>query len=220
MIRAPRVPASAWSPPEHQLVVHAVDVRIADIDDVHSLRTGLAEEILQMGDDPLGALALEEAGDEIVQHVHDDDGRAVIHDVLGALHERAIASPPKNPAEGGCRVAVVAPLLFQTAFNFASYPQVPGRSTLLCGLAPVGSRRFTKSRGTSPPGGSSCQPGLCRFCALATALAVSDFRIHLTLGGGNFLSWLAPTVGRPPSPGMNRHQSSVDNPIVPAAGGR
>ena len=74
------------------------------------------------------------------------------------------------------RVTVVAPLLFQTAFNYASYPQVPGRSTLLCGLAPVGSRRFTKSRGTSPPDGSSCLPGLCRFCALATALAVSDFR--------------------------------------------
>lgn len=67
---------------------------------------------------------------------------------------------------------VVAPLLFQTAFNFASNPPVSGRSPRLCGLAPMGSRRFTISPGMSPPDGSSCRPGLCRFWALATALAV------------------------------------------------
>ncbi len=126
-----------------------------------------------------------------------DDPYPRLGGVLGTVLEFEHGSPPIDDV---CRVMVVAPLLFQTAFNFASYPRVPGRSSPLCGLAPVGSRRFTKSRGTSPPDGSSCLPGLCRFCALATALAVSDFRIHLALGGGNFLSWLAPTVGRPPSP--------------------
>ena len=95
---------------------------------------------------------------------------------------------------------VVAPLLFQTAFNYASNPPVSGRSPRLCGLAPMGSRRFTKSSGTSPPGGSS----FYRVCVVSGPLPqLSPYRltpIHLALGGGNFLSWHMPTVGRPPSP--------------------
>lgn len=74
-----------------------------------------------------------------------------------------------------CQVMVVAPLLFQTAFNFASNPPVSSRSPRLCGLAPMGSRRFTKSPGMSPPDGSSLLPDLCRFWALATALAVPAY---------------------------------------------
>ena len=97
---------------------------------------------------------------------------------------------------------VVAPLLFQTAFNYASNPPVSGRSPRLCGLAPMGSRRFTKSSGTSPPGGSSFD----RVCVVSGPLPqLSPYRltpIHLALGGGNFLSWHMPTVGRPPSPNV------------------
>ena len=97
---------------------------------------------------------------------------------------------------------VVAPLLFQTAFNYASNPPVSGRSPRLCGLAPMGSRRFTKSSGTSPPCGSSFD----RVCVVSGPLPqLSPYRltpIHLALGGGNFLSWHMPTVGRPPSPNV------------------
>ena len=43
----------------------------------------------------------------------------------------------------------VAPLLFQAAFNFAPYPPVVEHSSRPFGLAPMGSRRFTISPGTS-----------------------------------------------------------------------
>ncbi len=96
---------------------------------------------------------------------------------------------------------VVAPLLFQVAFNFAFYPRVPGRSPPLYELAPMGGRRFTKSPGTSPSDGSSLLPGLCRFWALATALAVQacacpscPWRRELPQPS------LRITVGHPPSP--------------------
>ena len=83
---------------------------------------------------------------------------------------------------------VVAPLLFQTAFNYAFYPPVAGRSSRLYELAPMGSRRFTKSPGTSPPSGSSFD----RSCVVSEPMPqLSPYvltHIHLALGGGNFLS--------------------------------
>ena len=89
-----------------------------------------------------------------------------------------------------CQVRVVAPLLFKAAFNFAFYPRVPGRSSPLYELAPMGSRRFTKSPEMSPPGGSSYG----RNCVVSEPLPrLSPYRltpVHLALGGGNFLSWI------------------------------
>ncbi len=47
-----------------------------------------------------------------------------------------------------------------------------------------------------------------RICVVSGPLPrLSPYRlapVHLALGGGNFLSWLAPTVGRPPSPDIPR----------------
>ncbi len=114
---------------------------------------------------------------------------------------------------------VVAPLLFQTAFNYAFYPPVAGRSSRLYELAPMGSRRFTKSPGTSPPGGSSFD----RICVVSGPLPrLSPYRIapvHLALGGGNFLSWLAPTVGRPPSPDNRPNGGAVKRPSADGVAG-
>jgi len=44
---------------------------------------------------------------------------------------------------------IVPPLLFQAAFNYALYPPVSGRSSRLYEFAPMRSRRFIISLGTS-----------------------------------------------------------------------
>ena len=96
---------------------------------------------------------------------------------------------------------VVGPLLFQATFNYAPYPPVHGLSYRLYGLAPMGSRRFTGSSGTS----LSADHPVDRVRVVSGPLpGLSPGRISrpiLPVGGGTFLSQVKDlTVGRPPSP--------------------
>ena len=69
------------------------------------------------------------------------------------------------PGEGS------SPLSVSGSIQLSALPASPELSSRLFGLAPVRCRRFTKSPRTSPSNGSSYWSGLCRFCALAQALA-------------------------------------------------
>lgn len=74
-----------------------------------------------------------------------------------------------------CQLRVVAPLLFQTAFNFALYPPVAGISSRLYELAPMRSRRFTKSPGTSLPTQVILSAGTVSFLGPCQGSRLTEF---------------------------------------------
>lgn len=99
------------------------------------------------------------------------------------------------------QVMVVAPLLFQTAFNYAFYPPVAGRSPRLYELAPMGSRRFTIFPGTSPPSGSSLAGTVSFLSPCHGSRRTGLPRSILPWEEGTSSAGAeAPTVSRPPSP--------------------
>ena len=95
---------------------------------------------------------------------------------------------------------IVAPLLFQAAFNYALYPPVIGQSSRLSELAPMGNRRFIKSSGTSLSADHPCY----RSCVVSEPEPeLSPCRISRPIcpvEEGTSSAGTSPTVGRSSSP--------------------
>ena len=65
--------------PEFQFLVDPLDVGIVGVDDVDSFLPGLFDQFLHRGDDALCTVAFQRSGNEVVQHIYDDDRGAILH---------------------------------------------------------------------------------------------------------------------------------------------